>query len=201
MGQRVGSAVAAYRTEPGVYPSYGYVSFDYYGNEHWARFGREPTACGPAAVTTAARFQRGRNLGELELERAVNNLGSAGTDQAGITSMLSDLSVSYDTAWVHGIDDYIEAIRDRIKSGRPVIILVDWGGERLKNWFRAHYMLAYGATDTQILCTNYANVTGGRSSNHGFSNERLRALFSGHLVQAAGFWGLAVGFRLLSIGR
>ena len=205
MAQRVGSAVATYRTEPGVRPSYGYVSFYYYGNQHWAPFGREATACGPAAVATAARFQRGRNLGELELRRAVNNLGPAGTDQAGINSMLNDLSVSYNTEWVHGTDSYIEAIRNRITAGRPVIVLVDWGAEPgeewFEDWFTAHYMVAFGATSSQILCTNYARVTDGRSENYGFSDQRLRDLFSGHLVQAAGFWGAAVGFRLLTIDR
>jgi len=208
----VGSAVAAYRTSPGTYPAYGFTTFDYYGNQHWAPFGREGTACGPAAVATVARWKRGRNLGNLELERLVNNRGPLGSDYIGIERMLLDMGVNFRSDWVRGPRNYTDAIRDKIKSGKPCIVLVDWGSQTpldFSSW-GAHYMVAYGATDDQILFTNIARVTSGQSRNFGYSNDRLRGLFASAMganligaaaLEAAGFWGLAVGYRLLSVTR
>lgn len=203
MGERVGSAVAAYHTSPGISPKYGFTTFHYYDNEHWRRFDREGTACGPAAVATAARFIRGKNLGELELDRAVNNLGPAGTNYGGILNMMGDLGVTFQEERVKGKQGYVDRIRSKVKAGRPVIVLVDWGGAtpfKRSSW-GAHYMIAYGATDGMILFTNIADAPGGQSKNVGFTDERLRGYFSGHLIQLAGFWSLAFGFRLISIVR
>lgn len=204
----VGSAVAAYYTQPGGYPQYGFTTFHYYGNQHWAQFGREGTACGPAAVTTAARFQRGRNLGALELERAVNNLGPAGTNYDGIAQMLGALGVRYYNEWVYWdsaeVQSYVGGIRRKLQEhGHPVIVLVDWGSQRPFDWssWGAHYMVAFAASDDFIYFTNIGRVSNGQSQNVGYSNEQLHRLFTGSLVGAGGFWSVTQGYRLLCIER
>lgn len=103
---------------------------------------QEEDTCGPSSLAMLLRYH-GKDAGTGEIVRETRTLGLRGTL---ITDLASAARRRGFEAEVVELD--LSRLRERIREGEPVILLVDLGAWVVS---RPHYLVAYGVTPEGVV--------------------------------------------------
>ena len=106
---------------------------------------QEEETCGPSSLAMLLRYY-GKHATTAEIVRETRTAGLRGT-------LITDLAAAARRRGVAAevVDLDVPALRARISSGQPAILLVDLG---VWAWSRPHYLLAYGATPEGVVANS-----------------------------------------------
>ena len=106
---------------------------------------QEEDSCGPSSLAMLLRFH-GKDVTTGDLVRETRTAGLRGTLITDLAAAARRRGVPAEVA-----DLDLPALRGRIASGEPVILLVDLG---VWVWSRPHYLLAYGMTPEGVVANS-----------------------------------------------